>query len=161
MKEDSWLSQAFVNLLVGGPWGGDSHPRKRIPFGSQASPSLVWPVSPLLAEGFFLWEGGREGRRGWEACQTAGWQWVSWSGTHLPPPPTTLPQPDVQARSSDPQLGPDPQAPSPSTPGLVGAAENPLAAARFFAKKGKDATARAGEHLDPIPSMNGSWPRLS
>lgn len=51
--------------------------------------------------------------------------------------------------------------PSPSSQGLVGAAQDPLTAARFFAKKGKDAAARAGEHLDPIPSMNGSWPRLS
>lgn len=157
VKEDSWLSQAFINLLVGGPWGGDSHPRKRIPFGSHASPALVWPVSPLLAEGFFLWEGGRD----WEECQTE----PDGSGflglVHIfPHPPTTLPQPDVQARS-DPQLDPDPRAPSPSTQGLVGAAQNPLAAARFFAKKGKDAAARAGEHLDPIPSMNGSWPRLS
>lgn len=45
-------------------WGFS--PQDRIPFGSHASPSLVWPVSPLLAEVFFLWEGGRD----WEECQT-------------------------------------------------------------------------------------------
>lgn len=57
-----------------------------------------------------------------EVPDRAEWQWVSWSGTHLPPPPRALPQPDIQAPSSDPQLGPDPQPPSPSSQGLVGAA---------------------------------------
>lgn len=58
-----------------------------------------------------------------------------------------------------PSLGPDPQPPSPSFVGLAEAARDPLAAARFLPKKARMQLHAPREHLDPIPGMNGSWPR--
>lgn len=56
-------------------------------------------------------------------------------------------------------MGPDPQSPSPSSRGLAEAARDPLAAARFLPKKARMQLHAPREHLDPIPGMNGSWPR--
>lgn len=48
----------------------------------------------------------------------------------------------------------------PSSRGLAEAARDPLAAARFLPKKARMQLHAPREHLDPIPGMNGSRPRL-
>lgn len=126
------LSQAFVKLLVGGPWGGDSLPRKRIPSGSHTGPSRAWPISPLLAEGFFPLR-AREGLG--EVPDRAEWQGFLGLEHIFPPPPTVLPQPDIQAPSSDPQLGPDPQPPSPLFPRISGGGSGSAHGRTFFCQK--------------------------
>lgn len=108
-------------------------PGRGSPFGSHTSPSLAWPASPLLVEGFLPWEGEREGLGEAPNSRMAVGFLVWYTSS---PTPTTLPQLDIQARSSDPQLGPDPQPPSPSTQGLVGPAQDLLTAGRtFFCQK--------------------------
>lgn len=62
-------------------------------------------------------------------------------------------------RRPAPQSSPDPQPPSPTSQGTAGAARDSLAATRFLPKKARMQLHAPQEHLDPIPSMNGSWPR--
>lgn len=84
---------------------------------------------------------GREGFEG-SSGQERGRQWVPPSGTNRPPPLTALPK-SRRAPGADPQPGPRPSAPFPLFPRINGGGPGSARGRTFFAKKGKDAAARA------------------
>lgn len=101
-------------------------------------PSRLGLAPPCWRRAFSTGSGGVGERLGWEQ----GWRWVPPSGTNHPPPLTNLPKPR-RARGVDSQSGPRPSVPFPLFPRINGGGPGSASGRTFFAKKGKDAAARA------------------
>lgn len=121
--------------------GGKSLPRKGIPAAATVPLRLSW--LPPCWQRAFSSEWGREGFGGGSRQEQGGPTALgSPSGTNRPPPLPSLPKPR-RAPGADPQSGPRPSAPFPLFPRISGGGLGSACGRTFFAKKGKDAAARA------------------